>query len=317
MRKAHATQVAKLPEEEPALVVDREFRNPRPLDRNISTVSLKTPTNNPTEGYDLLLSATFGKERVKLISEEFEIEVDFSMDTANIELSFRGCDYTEVKTAQGGRVEEWRRTVTHHLGDQIRGTASLGGSLSANPVAVIATARAAGTLEKSAAGSSSIKQEITRYDWHRLGGDTIKVGPTGQYLDGPMITDFHGWRVTPHNTTDISGVIARVKVREHWLRFENPEILRHPARLVDKVKMLMSHAQTKRRQYFNLLLRHLVQTELRGHQEGTDATIASHVLQVRPHHSRATSPYSGESRRQIAIDGGRVAAPPRAEHALR
>ena len=57
-----------MPEEAPELVVDREFRSPRPLDRNISTVSLKTPTNNVTEGYDLQLSATFGKERITLVS---------------------------------------------------------------------------------------------------------------------------------------------------------------------------------------------------------------------------------------------------------
>jgi hypothetical protein len=122
-----------------------------------------------------------------------------------------------------------------------------------------------------------------------------------------MITDFHGWRVTPHNTAEASGVIARVNVREHWINFDNIHVNKSPPGLLDKVKMLMTHQQTKRRQYFNLLLRHLVQTELRDHQGGTDATIASHVLLVRPHSPRATSQYPGESRRQIAIDGGRVA----------
>jgi hypothetical protein len=162
MSKAHITMAAKLPEEEPELVVDREFKSPRPLDRNISTVSLKTPTNNSTEGYDLLLSATFGKERVRLVSDEFEIEVDFSMNTANIELSFKGCDYTEVNIAQGGRVEEWRRTITQHLGDQTRATANLGGGISGNVTRVNAKVHAAGNIKKSAAASSTIKQEITR-----------------------------------------------------------------------------------------------------------------------------------------------------------
>lgn len=307
MRKAHANVTATLPDEEPELIVDREFKNPRPLDRNISTVSLKTPTNNPTEGYDLLLSATFGKERVTLVSDEFEIEVDFSMNTANIELSFSGCDYTEINVTQGGRVEEWRRTITQNLGDQSRATANVGGGISANATGVNAKAEAAASIQKSAASSSTIKQEITRHDWHRLGGDAIKVGPTGQFLDGPMITDFHGWRVTPQNIGEVSGVIARVKVREHWINFDNVQVIKSPPRLVDKVKMLMGLEQTKPKQYFNLLLRHLVQTELRDHQEGTDATIASHVLLVRPHNPRATSTYPGQSRRQIAIDGRRVA----------
>src|SRR6516225_7984740 len=110
MRKATAAKPAPEPDDEPELIVDREFKNPRPLDRNISTVSLKTPTNNVTSGYDLLLSATFGKERVTLVSEEFVIEVDFSMNKANIELSFHHCDYAEIN--DDPRVEEWRRTIT-------------------------------------------------------------------------------------------------------------------------------------------------------------------------------------------------------------
>ena len=55
MRKATAAKLAPAPEpdEAPELVVDREFKSPQPLDRNICTVSLKTPTNDVTEGYDV------------------------------------------------------------------------------------------------------------------------------------------------------------------------------------------------------------------------------------------------------------------------
>ena len=56
-------------------------------------------------------------------------------------------------------------------------------------------------------------------------------------------------------------------------------------------------------------MRHLmIKTELRLHQEGngTDATIASHVLLVRPYSECATSPFAGHSRRQVAIDGAQV-----------
>jgi hypothetical protein len=69
--------------------------------------------------------------------------------------------------------------------------------------------------------------------------------------------------------------------------------------------MLM--ADHRRKQYFALLLRHLMMnTELREHQNGIDATIASHVLLVRPHNPQAMSPYAGESRRRISIDGKQV-----------
>jgi hypothetical protein len=52
--------LTQLADEAPELVVDRAFKNPQPLDHRIASVWLRTPTNNPTEGYELMLSASFG-----------------------------------------------------------------------------------------------------------------------------------------------------------------------------------------------------------------------------------------------------------------
>lgn len=305
MRKATAAQLTAVTSDEPELIVDREFKSPRPLDRNISTVTLKTPTNNPTEGYDLQLSATFGKERIKLISDEFEIDVDFSMNQANIELSFKRCDSTENNNGAGGRVEEYQRTITQQIGARSHAAKRIAAGMSANMSNVWPSAQVDGKVEKASTIAYATKQQVVRHDWHRLGGEAIKIGPIGQHLDGPMITDFAGWRVTPHRPDVVSGVVARVKVRASWINFDNVEVTKSPHRFSERLKMLLSQ-DTKRKEYFNLLLRHLVQTELRGHQEGPDATIASHVLMVRPHAQRATSPYPGESLRQVAIDANRL-----------
>jgi hypothetical protein len=51
-----------------------------------------------------------------------------------------------------------------------------------------------------------------------------------------MITDFKGWRITLRDTNSVSGVVARVKVREPWINFDKPQILKHPPNLFDKVK---------------------------------------------------------------------------------
>lgn len=171
MRKSTAAHSVVADEGAPELIVDREFKSPRPLDRNISTVTLKTPTNNPTEGYDLQLSATFGKERIKLLSEDFEIEVDFSMNQANIELTLKGCDSTEISTGDGARVEQYKRTVTQQIGDRSHISAQLTGGMSGSASHVRATAALDGKLEKASTITSAIKQEVTRHDWHRLGGE--------------------------------------------------------------------------------------------------------------------------------------------------
>jgi len=98
-------------EDTPELFVGRQFKNPAPLDRRIATVSLRTPTNNPTEGYDLLLSATFGSARVILSGEDLEIDVDFSLTSADIELEFVRCEYAPVNTGDGARVQETKTTI--------------------------------------------------------------------------------------------------------------------------------------------------------------------------------------------------------------
>lgn len=230
MRKATAAKPAPAPEadEAPELVVDREFKSPQPLDRNICTVSLKTPTNDVTEGYDLHMSATFGKERVKLVSDDFVIEVDFSMNKVNIELSFHRCDHAEIN--ENPRVEEYKRTITQHGGQHTSTLAKLAGRLTMGAAGPTGKADASGSVQRSATASTTTKQEIVRHDWHRLGTDAIVVGPTGNHLQGPMITDFRGWHVTPHDASDISGVIARIKVREPWDKFRQSADPEAPAR---------------------------------------------------------------------------------------
>ena len=58
------------------------------------------------------------------------------------------------------------------------------GGMSAN-TAQMCDSSIDGKLEKASTTTSAIKQVIVRHDWHRLGGEAVKVGPIGQYLDGP------------------------------------------------------------------------------------------------------------------------------------
>jgi hypothetical protein len=156
----------------PELIVDREFESPKPLDRRIASVWLRTPTNNPTDGYDLLLSASFGKERVILRAGEFEIDVDFSVKTADIELQFVRCTHDVINTDQGGRIEEGRTTVSQRLGVEMKTTGNFGavGSVSADG-ALRAEGRAGLTHEKALTSASMTERSVTRYDWRLLDDD--------------------------------------------------------------------------------------------------------------------------------------------------
>jgi hypothetical protein len=107
MRKGTAA-AARQSDDVPELIVDRDFRNPPPLDHRIASVWLRTPTNNPTDGYELLVSAAFGQEWVTLKGDGFEFLVNFGLLTADIELEFRDCTATLIEDT---RHEESKTTI--------------------------------------------------------------------------------------------------------------------------------------------------------------------------------------------------------------
>ena len=112
------------------LVVDGDVKLPRPLDHRIASVMLRTRTNDPTEGYDLYISASFGRERVKLSDGEFEISADFSLLKADIELNFVHSTSRLSETPESTHSDAWTRTdkVTLQRGDKESISAFIGGA---------------------------------------------------------------------------------------------------------------------------------------------------------------------------------------------
>jgi hypothetical protein len=147
---------------------------------------------------------------------------------------------------------------------------------------------------------------MEKLDWGRTGPNTIKVGPTGHVLDGVMVSEFKGWRVVPASTKTISAVVAYLKVRENWIKFENLKHVASPARFSEKLRRLLTAADARQRRCFEILLAHLAQSGLNRHQDGKAATIAMHALVVRPEQSIATALPTGPNRSEIAIDGGQL-----------
>ena len=82
----------------------------------------------------------------------------------------------------------------------------------------------------------------------------------------------------------VSAVQARICVREQWINFEDPRLLKASPSWGEKLRDLFVKPKWKlKKELFLLLLRHLAQMELREHQgdEG-HATIAVSTLVLRP-----------------------------------
>lgn len=291
----------------PELMVDGEFKSPPPLDRRIAAVWLRTTTNNPTEGYDVALSAAFGKERVTLKAGEFELEVEFSLKTADIELSFIRCDQILLKSGENGQAEGWTTTRTEESahGSQRKAGGSVHAEGDASSGAPRLAVGVAGkfSAESATTKSASIHQQLTHGEWHLIGDNAVRVGRSGKMLDGCLITDFTGWRVTPRRTDEASTVIARVLVREDWINFDNVEYIKAPPPLRRRMSDLfqLTDDKKKRKELFFLLLRHLAQTELRQHQREREAIIAVHAIIVKPGNEHTIASSAEQQRSEICI----------------
>lgn len=73
------------------LIVDDTIEPPTPLDPAIASLYLKTRSNRLTEGYDLSVSTFFGSERVQLVGGDFSVNVEISIDRAQVDLDFVRC----------------------------------------------------------------------------------------------------------------------------------------------------------------------------------------------------------------------------------
>ena len=71
--------------------MDDTIEPPTPLDPAIASLYLKTRSNRLTEGYDLSVSTFFGSERVQLVGGDFSVNVEISIDRAQVDLDFVRC----------------------------------------------------------------------------------------------------------------------------------------------------------------------------------------------------------------------------------
>ena len=181
-RERRAVAPRELPQpadEAPELVVDRAFKNPQPLDHRIASVWLRTPTNNPTEGYELLLSASFGQEWVTLKGDGFEFRVNFAVDSRPIS-SWNSGDCTAALIEEA-RHEEAKTTIKEQSSAQSKYSLGAGGEMSASQAGAAGRGILRGAAERTGISLMSVQRSVSRPDYHRTGSNTIQVGPDGRH----------------------------------------------------------------------------------------------------------------------------------------
>lgn len=300
----------------PELIIDHNVTLPKPLDPRIASLILRTKTNDISSGYDLSLSASFGTERIKLQSDDFEVYVNFSLQKADIKLQFVRSHRDVLGAEENEHSDAWHATETEVISSDRSGGSgaelSASGSMNSGlPKKGSGNFSASWSKQQQAITKNTLERQRTQRAWYPMGPDGLAIGGMGSILAGQLVTDFAGWRVIPKQTDVPSGVVARINVREEWVSFSNLKHCQSSGRLGVKLQELIESDDSRRKRLFIVLLKRLAHLGLQSKMDADsgfdpEATIAMGALKVQPYSDELISLSPPERMRQIFIPSNPV-----------
>ena len=287
------------------MTVEHDLKIPPPLDPHVASLGLRTASNNPTEYFDLRLTASFGKEIVLLDSGGETIEVNLAIKKAEIKFHCVNASLHLIES-HARDSEAWQGKSDRVREVSRKSEASVGGSISSDSL---------GFAKISTSGSAQFASEqrgtdsLTRaaLPWRILNSDAIQLGYLDDFereLHGRIVDEDVSLRVRPLDTSRHVGVLARIRVRESWIEISDATIQKDSPKLRKYWQGLArkDSASEQRRRLFNRLLAHLITRELQDHTDNRNATIAAAAIVMKP----ATDAFIGQptprQRQKISID---------------
>lgn len=287
------------------LVVDSDVTAPGPLDPAIASLILRTKSNRVTEGYELSVSAFFGSEKILLTGGDFSVNVEISIDRAQIDLKFVRCAPSLLDIGKGEfsdeRKIEQKLTATRRR--KRRGSLLVKGQLSAS---FQGNGSAELGYETTSSNDAELEISRSRKNWERIRSGTVMVGTVVGDLEGMEIDDFVGWRVIPDDTTSSSGVVAFLSVRESWINIVEVDSESFTGRIGKKAKDLFQSDNKRKQQLFALLLRHLSSIGLSRPSHPGQAILAVEPFVVRPETEIAISARSAPSSGSVPLSSTKI-----------
>ncbi|WP_152612179.1 hypothetical protein [Leisingera sp. ANG-S5] len=279
---------------------------PPPLDPHIASVSIRTGSNNPTDYFDLLLSASFGAEYVTINSGGDKIEVKLTIKKAEIKVDTSNCDLHLLsdKDSEGWVGSETRETTSER---KTRGSSDTTIGVSNSGTNISTKANLNASVGATCDGKSQIVRQVL--PWRVLSADTVQFGyieRPNEPLIGRMLDEDVLIRVTPSNLGQRIGVLARLRVRERWIDLEVDEtsLIGASKKFGDFLKSLIGHdaAALRKKELFSMLLAHLVTKELQAEEEGKDATLAAAAVVFSPRSEKFGGLPLPHNRKEIKVD---------------
>lgn len=284
-------------EYDPEYVIDELNSLPDPLDSNIASVSVWTDTNDPSEGHDVLLSASVGSDIIQISVDGDPLETEVAIYQAEVLLTFANCtpsygsDFNELFGRGDQTIEQITTLKQSHAA---RGKANL----SAMPSANLETDR----NQENEVQRSGTFTEVA-FEHHTSNAVRFGNWKEKRVLSGHCVPRYRGWRVARRDQEAVSGVAAIFRVKKNWIEFidVNPKPESRLGKLFSVVAKSTDSQDIKKRALFEALLKELT---LQGLQSATDKSMANLAIAgfiVRPKDDKEEMLFSSNSRRRVHI----------------
>lgn len=293
------------------LIVDETIKPPKAFAKQIASVALQSPSNSFEEGYEIGLTATFGKDYITLHAENIKIEVELQIKQAEINISFPKSNpsFTEKYNnlvEESEREIELRTEATSAaqtgLASNTTLTASAGTDGKRPNVTVDAKLRMDG--EKTNAHNTESRSQKRQKNYTHPNVDTLIIGDYSQpyHLSGVEVANYQGWKIYPVTKEAKSGVVASLRVKKHWTKFSDPTIHGDGSEISRRISNLISSGEDNlKAQLFPVLVENLVFHHLQDRLEEEYATIAADAFILSPSDGQMYNYVPDEERRIIPI----------------
>jgi hypothetical protein len=197
-----------LEEYEPELIIDELRVLPDPFDTNVAALKVWTDTNDPTDGYDVLLSSSVGTDIIEISVDETPLEVQIKIFQAEISLKFENCspsygeDYKTLFGQSGRVVEEQTRSSR-------RNTSSGNAGFSTQPE--VGYSRQS---ESATETQRNTRKPDIEFEHHAPNAVRFGNWQSGNALSGQFVPQYRGWTVVRNDVNNVSGVVAALRVKK-------------------------------------------------------------------------------------------------------
>lgn len=240
---------------ETTILASNEFRIVEPFDKSLAGLSLRFPSNHPVEeGYDIALSASFSPQVVHLKAGRTEIEVEFQIFEAEIQvteintvLDF-GSDYFALQTA---RRNQWFEPVNVEQANTNESSSGVG----ASPTSFRADLKSS-NQDSAKTNSTQVRDLGFVHTSPKI--VRLRFGDK-RMLEGAIMDGYVGWSAEPVSISEPSGVRFDLVVRESWIKFLKVQAHTR-SRLGNSINKILSTGEiggAKKRDLFLELLKRL------------------------------------------------------------